>query len=182
MDSFADWITSFIHVIAPGFIYFVLLILLIKLFLKIDLFKKINRNREYLPYVGIVAILSSYIIGYIMYQGSELIAKYLGLSGDSSKINALAPTAKEGYQVIRRGFLMVRHLLFSLLLLSISLWFAYWKKWRKQSHIKLEFYVIFWIIILGLLAVIYFCKLRPEIKEFMLDENVSLSRLSLKWI
>ena len=143
-------ITNWLYLIIPGFVYlsalfFYILILSKKYRLEIN-----TEIRVYLPYLSILIIFSSYIIGHSFNLAFErlLFWIYPGLKNSS-----ISPNADKNLLELINGcyanLVMFRHLFFSTIALGIAL--SIWLHNGKLLVIKKQFKFI--VIILFVIAV-----------------------------
>jgi hypothetical protein len=170
MESFYKQITDWLFVIAPGFIYLCSFFFLFLSFRKKYNLEFIKSSREYFPYIIILLIFFSYIVGMSIHLDSQVIIYFIGdhckncnykFGCEAEKLIRLKINAKNipdmGNVLIGSSYnvlVMFRHLFISTILLGGSL--CYWFHKRKQGW--LGWRILIFSCLFALMFLFAYCR------------------------
>ena len=149
------------YLIIPGFVYllaFFFYFLTITGKYDFEFFKGI---REYLPYIAIIIVFTSYIIGHsfnlaleriVFWASEEMYSQRLLLFEGNELNNNQIEIISETYS----GLVMFRHLIISIAVFGII--FLVWM--NRSSWKKFRCHIVFIIIILEILFILAYCAAR----------------------
>ena len=136
-------ITNWMYLIIPGFVYLTAIFFYILIFSRKYRLEITKEIREYLPYLSILIIFISYIIGHSFNLAFERIYLCIcpsELKNDTITLNANKDLLESMYSCYA-GLVLFRHLFISTLLLGIAL-----SRWLSKGRIlrrkKFKFYII----------------------------------------
>jgi predicted tellurium resistance membrane protein TerC len=175
MKSVSNWLFDLIYFLLPGFLYLSVAFIIIQHLSDNYLLNLIKDNKEYFPYISILTIAISYVIGLSMYLASEqfifwIIPKFKkkGISfGNNSKEKQIS------YQKNRETFIMIRHLIFSIFLLGISL--LLWSNDSEKPELqRFLFYTFIICMIFSAILIIAYIFQRNIMIEFDKEFSIKL--------
>lgn len=165
MESLGTWIIDAWYFIIPGFIYFLCLSKLISLFNKdFNLSKLYIKHKEnYGFYINVFIITFSYIMGVIAILASQKLIWWIDpdFQKDYQEVlrrnNDASKELIEALKKPRQTFLIVRHLIISLVMFGIILSIEHIikNKFKAIKEKKNIGFIVLWIIGIGILVLAY---------------------------
>lgn len=142
-------ITTWMYLIIPGFVYLSASFFIFLYFAKIYEIKINTGIKEYLPYIAILLIFISYVIGHCFNLALERILFWICPNIKNAAITLYENKHITNHQIesIKDGYaslVMIRHLIISTIALGIS--FIIWI--RKTALSKFKSFAIFTVILL----------------------------------
>jgi len=187
MKSFlSDYLIIFQNLTLPGFLYLLGVLFLIQARTTIKIDKIIEKeNKELYPYIIILIIVLSFIIGLIAHLAEKEIFSFFKLNNAIN--NKLKCSNDQEYSDNVYGVqILIRHLIFSISFLVFSI-AIYFKKEGKKITQK-WFFIIMYLILFSVLTLAYLKikdildqlrKGKPNSKLFIISAVIILFSISL---
>lgn len=164
MESyFSDYLAVFQYLTIPGLLYLFGLLILIQTHYKIQILKFLKRNKEFILYLGILFVVCSYILGFVIYLAEQEVLTFLKLSG-RGYIKPEIDT--KDYENLYGVLIMIRHLVFSICLLVMAVSYNFIRKGKR--HKSKGFIAAVYFIGMSILFLAYF-KIRIVFENWSID-------------
>jgi len=149
MVSITDWM----YLIIPGFVYLSAFFFTLLLSTRTNKIKINKSVREYLPYIAIIVLFSSYILGLSFNLAFERL--YFWICQNKSPVptvqnHTISDRNIEQIDQVYAGLVMFRHLIISTIWLGIS--FFFWL--RKNTLSRLKWHVLIFCFLLNVVFVL----------------------------
>jgi hypothetical protein len=150
MEEFSKWIINWTFIMIPGIIYLLFMILIIQYNAKFNLYNFIKVHLNYLPYIFILSILFSYIIGLSAHYSLEQIIHPLNLNKGSDQKTSMYYQYYIDLSYYYQNLVMWRHLLISIFFLFLTLLLPKYRNFLKWP-VWIVFIIVMCVIILSYL-------------------------------
>ncbi len=174
----SDYLRIFLNLIIPGFIYLLCIFILLKTYNIVDIWDKVKKNKEFYPYLGILIIILSFLIGLVAYLTEQeikviknnIVAIITGSEGE--ECNFIHKVDQQLFNNVYGVLIMLRHLIYSISILVLFIVISVSSPIKKDFNKK--FILIFYLFIYTVLLLSYF-KIRMVINSWNNEENETLS-------
>jgi hypothetical protein len=154
MPKLSNYLLRFIYLTVPGFIYLIGAFYLLQAFTDNYLMDVMVRNKEYNFYLGILVVIFSFIIGFIMHLAEQKILHWIfpKFKKPADFLFGMSDVQKQSWDDVSAILVLIRHLIISTVFLGCALytWFALIKKIDL-----LVLFLVTFLIILGVLTLAY---------------------------
>lgn len=172
MDSLYKWIREVLHLLIPGLIYFIDLVIILQYSSDFVIVHILQDNKDYLIYLVFIIIMISYILGYTINLAVQnliwsikpkLKSEFKALLTSNNDVNLK-------YKEYFFNLIMHRHLIISFFLLGPILVFCRF----ENGLFKFKWiYVFLWTLYLGVLIYGYF---HLQLKQKLINKKTQEDR------
>ena len=130
-------VLNYIYLILPGFVYLIAIFVLLQAYTDNYLYNLLNKNKNLLPYIGILLVVFSFAAGYIIHLAFEFFIHLFHhqFYEEAKKISNVPERESRKIWIDTYAILVtIRHLFLSTLVLGISIWV--WLRKNKKIECK----------------------------------------------